>query len=251
MRWAHYVSGMLGCSVGINQSHFHNDPDPVRQVLGSAPFTDEWVWQVSPKELLVQTRVRAKRGALTWGFSASATTDVWGWATSCCRAWHMHCSTVRASVTPPGYLLAASIPWVWPSELSPDTVQCPQEDKITHSWEPPCCVWPLSRVWLFATPRTAACQASLSIINFWSLLKPMYIESVMPSKHLIPCTSAGLSHRSLLSTTWLCSGPVSAPVAPRPTPSLTGSSASTWRGKSHQQLTCNFDRSRVFVTHEL
>ena len=43
----------------------------------------------------------------------------------------------------------------------------------------------LSRVWLFITPRTAACQASLSIINSRSLLKLMSIESVMPSNHLI------------------------------------------------------------------
>ena len=35
------------------------------------------------------------------------------------------------------------------------------------------------------TPRTAACQASLSITNSRSLLKPMSIESVMPSNHLI------------------------------------------------------------------
>ena len=41
-----------------------------------------------------------------------------------------------------------------------------------------------SRVWLFVTPRTPACQASLSIINSWSLLKLMSIESVMPSNHL-------------------------------------------------------------------
>ena len=45
----------------------------------------------------------------------------------------------------------------------------------------------LSRVWLFATPWTAACQASLSITNSWSLPKPMSIESVMPSNHLILC----------------------------------------------------------------
>ena len=44
-----------------------------------------------------------------------------------------------------------------------------------------------SRVWLFATPWTAACQASLSITNSWSLLKPMSIELVMPSSHLILC----------------------------------------------------------------
>ena len=46
----------------------------------------------------------------------------------------------------------------------------------------------LSRVWLFATPRTAACQASLSIINSRSLLKLMSTELVMPSNHLIFCS---------------------------------------------------------------
>ena len=45
----------------------------------------------------------------------------------------------------------------------------------------------LSRVQIFATPRTAARQASLTITNSWSLLKPMSIESVMPSNHLILC----------------------------------------------------------------
>ena len=45
----------------------------------------------------------------------------------------------------------------------------------------------LSRVQLFATPRTAACQASLSITNSWSSPKPMSIELVMPSNHLILC----------------------------------------------------------------
>ena len=43
----------------------------------------------------------------------------------------------------------------------------------------------LSGVWLFATPWTAAHQASLSITNSWSLLKLMPIRSVMPSNHLI------------------------------------------------------------------
>ena len=45
----------------------------------------------------------------------------------------------------------------------------------------------LSHVWLFATPWTAAPQASLSITNTWSLLKLMSISSVMPSNHLILC----------------------------------------------------------------
>ena len=46
----------------------------------------------------------------------------------------------------------------------------------------------LSRVWLFVTPWTAACQASLPpITNSQSLLKLMSIESVMPSNHVILC----------------------------------------------------------------
>ena len=45
----------------------------------------------------------------------------------------------------------------------------------------------LSRVCLFATPGTAAHQASLSITNSQSLLKLMSVESVMPSSHLILC----------------------------------------------------------------
>ena len=45
----------------------------------------------------------------------------------------------------------------------------------------------LSHVWLFVTPWIAARQASLSITNSWSLPKPMSIESVMPSNHLILC----------------------------------------------------------------
>ena len=45
----------------------------------------------------------------------------------------------------------------------------------------------LSHVQLFATPWTAAHQASLSIRNSRSLLKLMSIELVMPSNHLILC----------------------------------------------------------------
>ena len=45
----------------------------------------------------------------------------------------------------------------------------------------------LSHVWLFEIPWTAACQASLSITNSQNPLKPMSIESVMPSNHLILC----------------------------------------------------------------
>ena len=45
----------------------------------------------------------------------------------------------------------------------------------------------LSHVWLFEVPWTATCQASLSIITSWSSPKPMSIELVMPSNHLILC----------------------------------------------------------------
>ena len=45
----------------------------------------------------------------------------------------------------------------------------------------------LSCVRLFATPWATACQASLSFTIYSSLLKLMFIESVMPSNHLILC----------------------------------------------------------------
>ena len=46
----------------------------------------------------------------------------------------------------------------------------------------------VSHVWLFATPWTAECQAYLPITNSWSLLKLMFIDSVMPPNHLILCS---------------------------------------------------------------
>ena len=57
----------------------------------------------------------------------------------------------------------------------------------------------LSHVRLFATPWTAAHQASLSIINSQSLFKLMSIESVMPSDHLILCRPLLLWRQILLS----------------------------------------------------
>ena len=42
-----------------------------------------------------------------------------------------------------------------------------------------------SRIWLFESPWTVACQASLSLTISWSLPKFMFIASVMPSSHLI------------------------------------------------------------------
>ena len=62
------------------------------------------------------------------------------------------------------------------------------------------------------TPWTAACQASLSITNFWGMLKLMSIELVMPSNHLILChplllssifpTIKAFSNESVLCIRW-------------------------------------------------
>ena len=59
-----------------------------------------------------------------------------------------------------------------------------QENKICHCFHFSS-VQSLSCVRLFAAQWTAAHQACLSITNFWSLLKLMSIESMMPSNHLI------------------------------------------------------------------
>ena len=59
--------------------------------------------------------------------------------------------------------------------------------RVGHNLSQFSSVQSLSHVQLFATPWTAACQASLSIANSQSLLKLMSIESVMPSNHLILC----------------------------------------------------------------
>ena len=70
----------------------------------------------------------------------------------------------------------------------------------------------LNHVQLFANLRTAACQAFLSITNSWSLLKIMFIESVMPSKHPIFChlllllSSIIASIRVFSNETVLCIG---------------------------------------------
>ena len=75
--------------------------------------------------------------------------------------------------------------WMLPTTLMnvkvhSSPVQLPDED---IDWLTPS----LSRVQLFETPWTVACQASLSISNSWSLLKLMSIELMMPSNHLILC----------------------------------------------------------------
>ena len=77
-----------------------------------------------------------------------------------------------------------------PSPLSSPFRKCPTpftwllQRAVCYS-APRGSVQPVSHVRLFATPWTAARQASLSITNSWSLLKLKATESVMPSNHLI------------------------------------------------------------------
>ena len=83
----------------------------------------------------------------------------------------------------------------------------------------------LCHVWLFATPWTAACQASQSFTISWSLLKLMSIESVMPSNHLILCcpllllssvfpSIKGFSNESALCIRWLKYWSLSCSISP-------------------------------------
>ena len=92
--------------------------------------------------------------------------------------------------------------WVWASSGSwwwtgkPGVLQSMRSHRIGHDWAIELnwyiyvyivVVQLLSRVQLFATPWTVAYQASLSFTISQSLLKLMFIESVMPSNYLILC----------------------------------------------------------------
>ena len=83
---------------------------------------------------------------------------------------------------------AALIPLLLPLALKPwahsPRASCFNSKSISSSFHS---VQPLSHVQLFATPWTAARQATLSITNSQSLLKLMSIRSVMPSSHLLLC----------------------------------------------------------------
>ena len=73
-----------------------------------------------------------------------------------------------------------SVPWKIEEKLLLFVLQCREGHETTNQFS-------RSVVYDSATPWIAACQASLSITNSWSLPKPMSIESVMLSSHLILC----------------------------------------------------------------
>ena len=68
-------------------------------------------------------------------------------------------------------------------------IHCAALQKLPRHCKATIVVQSLSHVWLFATPWTAAHQASLSFTISGTLLKLMSIESVMPSNHLTLCCS--------------------------------------------------------------
>ena len=83
--------------------------------------------------------------------------------------------------------------WTWLSKVT-ITITCRGSQRnVTgrgdYNWEliSVSSVQLLNPVRFFVTPWAAACQATLSITNSWSLLKLMFIESVMQSNHLILC----------------------------------------------------------------
>ena len=82
----------------------------------------------------------------------------------------------------------SSILTILAKSLSPDKKKSLRWLLISVWW-PQCfsSLQSLRRVWLFATPWTAARQASLSITSSPSLLRLTSIELVMPSNHLVLC----------------------------------------------------------------
>ena len=116
-------------------------------------------------------------------------------------------------------ILACGIPWT----EEPGRVQSMRPQRVRHDLENKQqqhqSVRLLSRVWLFATPWTAAPQASLSITNSWSLHKLMSIELVMHptiSSSVIPFSSSGTFLMSQLFASGGQSIEVSASASIRP-----------------------------------
>ena len=81
--------------------------------------------------------------------------------------------------------MCPSVCWVWILKLLTCILLDLISASLPHSPLKLLSVQSLTHVQLFATPWTAAHQASLSITNSRSLLKLMSIESVMPPNHLI------------------------------------------------------------------
>ena len=133
-------------------------------ILNSVESTYAWVCMISHVWLFVTPRAVAWLTPLSMGFSRQ---EYWS----------------ALPFPSPGGLPKPGI-----EHISPVSPALASGLFTTVSGKPlsPCSAQ-LSRVRLSMTPRTAACQASLSITNSRSPPKPMSTESVMPSNHLILC----------------------------------------------------------------
>ena len=96
--------------------------------------------------------------------------------------WNYNIATAFRSIYLP-YTLSLCLIWYAPSSEG----HFFRKFEVNESFRSGVVVQLLSHVWLFATPWTAAHQASLSLIISRSLPKLMSIESVMPSNHLVLC----------------------------------------------------------------
>ena len=96
---------------------------------------------------------------------------------SCCRSSSQRARARSRGEAGVGKKETHSDPEIWNPELqSWSDTGWEENTSNTKGWS--------VQSWLFATPWTAARQASLSITTSWSLLKLMSMESVMPSNHL-------------------------------------------------------------------
>ena len=136
-----------------------------------------WWWTRRPGTLSFTGSQRLRHDwATELNWTVIHTHTMWYCYTKSLQLWPTLCDHIDGSPpgSPvPGILQARTLEWVAIS--------------FSNAWEWKVKVKSLSRVRLFATPRSAACQASLSITYSRSLLRLMCIESMMPSKHLILC----------------------------------------------------------------
>ena len=117
-------------------------------------------------------QLRSSPNPILLGFYGGFTIKAW-WRKSLTSA-----SDWTSSPSPP----SRGRRWDWKSQASNHLVDSPSKQSSSF-----CCFQSLSHVRLFATPWTAAHQASLSFTISQSLLKVTSIESVMPSNHFILC----------------------------------------------------------------
>ena len=112
-----------------------------------------------------------------------------------CHSWAYTLRIERDTCTPIFTAAMFTIARIWKQP------RCPSADewirKLWYIYTMEYSVQSLSHVRLFVTPLISAHQASLSITNSWSLLKLKFIESVMPSSHLILCHPLLLLPQSL------------------------------------------------------